>query len=309
MGLFRTHQQSPASSQSGVRILGIAVRAHWSTALFGLFVAWNLVFLLIPQFVEESSALARAVVGVLGAAGLAGSIVAHEFGHALRARHHGVDTESITLWILGGVARLRTEPQTPRAAAEIAVAGPIVSVVLGLAFGVMAVALGLVSQLPLVVVMLAYLALANLGLAIFNMIPALPLDGGRALHAWTWHRNGDREKATISAAVWGRRFGMGMVGFGVLQLLAGGFGFFSILLGAFLMGQAKAEDRRARQIIALRSRPNPGSMGEAFGRAVAALLGGRTDAEAGPAGPTHLPLVGAHADDQSVIDVQLVRQD
>lgn len=311
------HSPSPKAANAqpsaggGLTVLGIPVRAHWSMAVFAVFVAWNLAWLLLPQFVAESSNGARAIIGLLGAVGLAGSILAHEFGHALRARRHGVETESISLWLLGGVARLKSEAPSPRAGAEIALAGPAVSVGLGVALGAMTLGLVALGLSPLLVVLFGYLAIANLGLAAFNMIPALPLDGGRVLHAWKWHKGGDREVATIDAAVWGNRFGWLLAGFGVVQLLAGGFGFFSVLLGGFLIRAAKAEERRARHLISIRNRRPASSLGEFVGRAFSALLSGRPAATTGPSGPNTFPLIntGARADIGSIIDVDLVRQD
>ena len=238
------------------RISGIPVGLHWSLLVFGVVVATNLAGFFFPTFAPGASSAVLLAAGAIAAALLSLSILAHEFGHALVARHHGVGTNGITLWMLGGVARLTGEPRTPRHAFDIAVAGPLVSVAIAAAAGLSAVVSAVVGLPTLVVAVLGYLGAVNLGLAVFNMLPALPLDGGRALQAWKWHRNGDREVATVEAAQIGRRVAQGMIGLGMLQLFLGaGNGLWTAALGLFVLWQANGERRRAERIIAARNRP------------------------------------------------------
>ncbi len=238
------------------RIKDIPVGLHWSLFVFGAVVATNLARFLFPTFAPGAGAGVLLIAGVAAAALLAVSILAHEFGHALMARHHGVGTNGITLWMLGGVARLNGEPRTPRHAFNIAVAGPLVSVGVAVAAGLSAVIAAVVGLPALVVAVLGYLGVVNLGLAVFNMLPALPLDGGRALQAWKWHRNGDREVATVEAAQIGRRVAQAMIGLGMLQLFLGaGNGLWTAALGLFVLFQANGERKRAERIIAARNRP------------------------------------------------------
>jgi len=238
------------------RIAGIRVGLHWSVAIFAAFISWNLATLYFPEFAPGHSGAVYALSGFIAAVLLAGSILAHELGHSLVALRHGVPIRSITLWLMGGVAHMGREAATPRQACEIAAAGPAVSVAVAFAAGLSAVGAAMVGFGALTVATLGYLALVNAGLALFNLIPALPLDGGRILHAWKWHRGGDREVATVDAARIGRLFGFAIIGFGLFQLLAStGSGLWSILLGFFVLGQAGAERRRAERRIALRNRP------------------------------------------------------
>lgn len=238
------------------RIRGIPVGLHWSLFVFAAVVATNLAGFFFPTFAPGLGRGLYLAAGAVAALLLAASILAHEFGHALVARRHGVGTNGITLWLLGGVARLTAEPRTPRHAFDIAVAGPLVSVALAAAAGTSAVVGAVVGLPTIVVATLGYLGIVNLGLALFNMLPALPLDGGRALQAWKWHRNGDREVATVEAAGIGRRIGQGIIGIGMLQLLmGGGNGLWTAALGLFVLVQANGERRRAERVIAARNRP------------------------------------------------------
>lgn len=238
------------------RFRGISIGLHWSVAIFAAFISWNLARIYFPAFAPGHSGGTYLAAGLIAATLLAGSILAHELGHALVAIRHGIGINGITLWLMGGVARLESEARTPRHAFEIAAAGPAVSFAVALGSAVAAGFSSFIGLGALVTATLGYLALVNVGLGVFNLIPALPLDGGRILHAWKWHKGGDREVATVDAAKIGRLLGMGIVGFGVVQLLTGiGSGLWGILVGLFVMRQAKAERRHAERRIALRQRP------------------------------------------------------
>ncbi|WP_420453731.1 site-2 protease family protein [Ilumatobacter sp.] len=203
------------------RIAGIPVRAHWSVALVAILFGVNL------------AAAFGLAAGALAVVAFFVSILAHELGHALVARRHGVGTDGIDLWALGGVARLDREPPSPRADGLIAVAGPFVSLVIGGA--TFAVAVALRSNV------LAWLGAINLLLAVFNMLPGSPLDGGRVLRAVRWARTGDKYRAMRDAANAGRVIGWSMVVVGVALMLNGQFGVFVALTGLFIATNAKAE--------------------------------------------------------------------
>ena len=110
-------------------------------------------------------------------------------GHALVARRLGVNVDGITLWIFGGVARLKGDAATPGIEAKIAIAGPIVSLALAIIFGAATFALDTTSGAPLIEGGCAWLAGSNALLLLFNLVPAFPLDGGRLLRAWLWQRS------------------------------------------------------------------------------------------------------------------------
>lgn len=200
---------------------GIPVRAHWSMALVAALLGANF------------TTLYGLVPGLIATAAFFASILAHEFGHALVARRYAVQTKSIDLWALGGVAHLDREPPTPRADGLIAVAGPTVSLVIAVA------AVGAWVLLPWQV--LALIGLLNGVLAVFNMLPGAPLDGGRVLRAFRWARTGDKYRAMRDAGHAGRVIGWGLTGLGVAMILNGQFGVFVLITGMFIAMNARAE--------------------------------------------------------------------
>jgi Zn-dependent protease len=203
------------------RFSGIPLRAHWSIGFIALLFGVSL-------------ASALGVAGAIVAVTLFfASIVAHELGHALVARRYGVNTESINLWALGGVAHLDREAPTARADGWIAVAGPIVSLVIG------AVLFG--SAFLLSSNVLLWVGSVNVLLAVFNMLPGAPLDGGRVLRAWRWGRHGDRFRAMREAGTAGRVLGWTIGIIGVALMLYGRPGIFIALVGAFIAMNARAE--------------------------------------------------------------------
>ncbi|MDD7939552.1 site-2 protease family protein [Actinomycetospora lutea] len=237
------------------RIAGFPVAAHWSVlgivALVAVLVARSGMPLLAPGH----GALAYGVAGLAVALLLMVSLLAHEVAHALVARAHGLAVESITLWLLGGTTRLRGEPDRPAAELRIAVVGPLVSGLLAGLFAVVAVVAARLSA-DLVVAVGIELALVNLVLAVFNLLPAAPLDGGRVLRAVLWARGGDRWGAGVTAARAGRGLGAVLVGGGLVLGMTVGFdGLWLALVGWFIGLAAGAEERRARQARALAGVP------------------------------------------------------
>jgi len=170
--------------------------------------------------------------------------LSHEMGHSVIARHLGVTVDGITLWIFGGVARLRGDAGSPGAEAKIAIAGPIVTLALAILFGVVTFALDATAGPPLIEGACAWLAGSNALLLLFNLIPAFPLDGGRLLRAWLWQRRGDRYRATSTAARLGRICAFLMIGLGLtlLFLQAALSGLWLIFLGWFLLSAARSEE-------------------------------------------------------------------
>ncbi len=211
---------TPGSIRLGT-YAGIPVRAHWSMAIVAL---WFGVLLTADMGI---------VGGVLATVAFFASILAHEFGHAMVARHYGVETQSIDLWALGGVARLDRESPTPRADGLIAVAGPAVSLLLGV--------VGLGASFALRSDVLFWVGFVNVVLAVFNMLPGAPLDGGRVLRAVRWARTGNKYRAMRDAGNAGRVLGWGMVGVGFVLMLNGQFGVFFMITGLFVALNARAE--------------------------------------------------------------------
>lgn len=226
------------------RFRGIEVRAHWSLAVVAWLLTWSLATSVFPSLVPDHTDEAYWVAAGLTALAFLAGLLAHEMGHSIVAQRHGLGVRSITLWLFGGVARLESEPADPRAALRVAAAGPAVSV----ALGITGVAAALGAGDTLVGAALLWFGSMSLLLAIFNLLPAFPLDGGRIYQAWIWRRTGDRGGATRRAAGAGRVIGAGMIGLGLLEALAGGLlgGLWLVMLGWFLREAGQAEVTHSR---------------------------------------------------------------
>jgi Zn-dependent protease len=226
------------------RIAGIEVGLHWSLAIVFLLIVWTLAGQVLPSVVPDQPQYAYWLVSVLAAVLFFVSLLAHEMAHALVARRVGVKVDGITLWLFGGVARLRGDAANPGTEVKIAIAGPVVSFGLAVLLGVTTFALDATSGPPLVEGGVAWLAATNATLLLFNLIPAFPLDGGRLLRAWLWKRSGDRYRATSDAARLGRFFAFLLMGLGVLSLVVYGAlsGFWLLVLGWFVMSAARSQE-------------------------------------------------------------------
>lgn len=225
---------------------GIDIGVHWSIGVIAFLLVSSLSGTILPDSAPGYSSGAYLFGGLVMAAVFLASIVAHEMGHSLVARRNGIDVRGVTLFALGGVASLESEPTRPGVAARVALAGPAVSVVIALATVAAALGLSAVGSSTLLVAGLIWLGVINGSLAVFNMLPAFPLDGGRVWHAILWWRKGDRLEATVSAARLGRWIGWSLVLFGFWQFSRGGPGLWLALIGWFIVGAAKAESIRAR---------------------------------------------------------------
>lgn len=218
------------------KLLGFSVRIDLSWVVIAALVTWTLAAGYFPFLYEGLSPAAYWAMGAAGALGLFVSIIIHEFSHSLVARRYGLPITGITLFIFGGVAEMSEEPDSPKTEFLMAIAGPIASVVLaGLFYGLYVLAEGAGLPVPLVGVA-GYLALINLVVAVFNMIPAFPLDGGRVLRAGLWHLRGSVREATRLAAKIGGGFGLALILLGAFTVITGNFisGLWWVLIGFFL---------------------------------------------------------------------------
>ena len=178
------------------------------------------------------------------------SIFLHEYAHAFVARMEGVDVLEIVLHPFGGLARLRREPDTPRAEFRIAIAGPAASFLLAVLFLAL-MALASWGGLGVLALLLFLLGMLNFTLAVFNLFPGYPLDGGRVLRAYLWRRGKDLNEATILTGRSGQIIAAGLIFFGVaVAVTQDGFinGFWSILVGLFLYDAASGIIREVRQL-------------------------------------------------------------
>ena len=229
------------------RIAGIPVGASWSALLIALLIAWSLGGQLLPAQVPGLVPAAYWLAGAAGAVLFLGSLLAHEVGHALVARRAGLRVRGITLWLLGGVAQLEDEPASPGDELRVAIVGPAVSLALAVGFGLAAAALSLAGVPTLAVVLAAWLALGNAALAVFNLLPAAPLDGGRVLRGLLWRRHGNRVRASVTATRAGVWVGAGLIAYGLLGAFTGwGIGtLWTALVGWFLVTAARQERDQA----------------------------------------------------------------
>lgn len=225
------------------RIHGIPVGAHWSVLMIGALLTQLLAANVLPAANPGRPAAAYWVAGGSTALVFLASLLAHESAHALVAQRRGVRVRRITLWLLGGIAEFAEEPATARDEFRIAVAGPLASAAVAVAGAGAAVALTGVAD-PLVTTALVWLAASNGVIAVFNLLPGAPLDGGRVLRALLWRRGGDRERATRRAAAAGRVLGTVLALLGVVEVVFGELGgLWLMLLGWFLVAAATAELR------------------------------------------------------------------
>lgn len=248
------------------RALGIPIRVHASWFLIFLLVTWTLATGYLPEELPGLSPTRYWAMGGVAALLLFLSVLLHELGHSYVALRYCIPIERITLFIFGGVAHMRKEAPTPRAEFLIAVAGPIVSFVLGaVCFGLAALAelIQPPRDLDGVVMLGALLGMVNLQLGLFNLIPGFPLDGGRVLRAGLWAWGKDFYRATKQAAVVGLGFGL-LLGVLGLTVLVGALmgkldssmasnGSWVVFIGIFLFAAALASRRQAsfRQTLAM----------------------------------------------------------
>ena len=224
------------------RLAGIPISIHPLWLVIVALITWSLGSTYYPDQVSGIAPVAAYALGLVSALLLFASILLHELGHAVVARRYGLEIEGIELWLLGGVAKIKGSAHRAEDELRFALAGPGVTVVIAAVFG-LAVALLPASAPDALVAVLAYQALINTAILVFNMLPAFPLDGGRVLRGILWQRTGDYERATTRAARVGRGFGYGMVGLGVLGVFAGAPGLLWLgLIGLFLIFAGKAEE-------------------------------------------------------------------
>jgi Zn-dependent protease len=229
-------------------LFGFSVRANSSWLLLFALLVWSLSTGFFPAQYPDAPQALYWLLGLVGTLGLFFSLLFHEFSHSMVARARGMEISGITLFLFGGVSELTDEPPDPRTEFEITVVGPLSSLVLSAVFSVIGGGLQALGAPGPWAGLFGYLAAVNLILAVFNLFPGFPLDGGRLLRAWLWKRNGDLVAATHTAARVGQGFGFALMAAGAFLLIAGGAlgGFWWILIGFFVVGAAKSVDQQTR---------------------------------------------------------------
>lgn len=220
-------------------IWGIPVGLHPSWFIIFFLLTWSLSTGYFPREYGGLSLVSHIILGVLTTVLFFASVLAHELGHSFIALRNKIPVKGITLFIFGGVAQITEEPKSPGAEFRIAIAGPLVSLALAALFGI---AFILDQAIPYLAAPSAYLMRINFILAVFNLIPGFPLDGGRVLRAFVWWWNKDFHKATKVASFTGQVVAFGFIGFGILSIVRGDFlnGAWLAFIGWFLQNAAAA---------------------------------------------------------------------
>jgi len=230
---------------------GIKVTVDWSW-----FIVLFIVILYMADFFERllgEGGTTPFLLALLSAIGFFGSILLHEFGHAVVAMRNGIGISSIQLWIFGGMARMDREADTPGTELKVALAGPAVTALIAIALGGVGIAasgwngfeeavlLESRSDVSGLMALVAWLVTINLLVLVFNLLPAYPMDGGRVAKALAWYRSGNRNQATRFAANLGRVFGYVFIGGGIALAFTGAVftGIWLALVGMVINGSAR----------------------------------------------------------------------
>jgi Zn-dependent protease/CBS domain-containing protein len=229
-------------SISLIKLFGFEVKLDLSWLILGLLITWTLAQGVFPYYYEDFETSTYWLMGIGGAIGLLVSIVFHELWHSLIARRFGLPMKGITLFIFGGVAEMSEEPPSPKAEFFMSAAGPLSSIILGgVLFGIWFLLEGTGFSPPILGV-INYLAIINLILAGFNLLPAFPLDGGRILRSILWAAKDNLKWATQIASKIGNGFGVALMLIGIFSFILGNIigGVWMFVIGLFLRGASQS---------------------------------------------------------------------
>jgi len=222
------------------KLSGFEVKIDLSWLLLALLITWTLAAGFFPTLYPDLAPKTYWWMGLTGALGLFLSIILHEFSHSIIARRYGMPIRGITLFIFGGVAEMEEEPPSAKSEFWMAIAGPIASFALSFVFYLLMIIAEFLSLPTSIIGVIYYLSYINLILAIFNLLPAFPLDGGRMLRAAIWKWKNNLVYATRISSQIGSWFGLLLIVLGILGIIQGNFigGMWWLLIGAFLRGAA-----------------------------------------------------------------------
>ncbi len=219
------------------RIFGIDIYVDSSWFLIFILFTWILAANYFPQKYTDWSRGLHWLIGIITSLLIFASVLIHELAHSVVALKQGERVKNITLFILGGVAQISEEPKKPSRELIMALVGPLTSLSLGVVFFILSVFLRGTSE-PLTAVV-SYLALINIVLAFFNLLPGFPMDGGRVLRAIIWQITANLRKATSIASKTGQGFAFFLIFLGILQVLRGNLsGLWLVFIGWFLHSAA-----------------------------------------------------------------------
>ncbi len=226
------------SSLKLFKIFGIEIRLDYSWFIVFALFSYYFGFFYFPEVLPSVSKGMLALITIVTVLLFFASVLVHEMSHSLVARSKGIPVERITLFLFGGMAQIEKEPETPFNEFIMAIAGPAASIVLGIFFGI----IWFFSRgYAPVEEPFRYLALINMILAVFNLLPGYPLDGGRVLRSIIWKSTGNFERATFIASTAGRILGFMMIAAGVFFIFMGNFsGLWLAFIGWFLQSSAQS---------------------------------------------------------------------
>jgi len=235
----------PGSLRIG-SIAGINLYVHVSWLIILVLLSWSLATGWFATLYPGWSPLTYWVVSILAALFLFVSVLLHELSHSLVARARGLPVNSIVLFIFGGVSNIEQEPRRPGVEFQMAFVGPLTSLVLGGISYLLLLAIGQ-GRSPLAAI-LAYLAISNVLLGIFNLLPGFPLDGGRVLRSILWATSGSLKTATRIATLVGQVVAYLLILFGIWLLFSGSFlsGLWLGFIGWFLLNGSQAANQRVQ---------------------------------------------------------------
>ncbi len=222
------------------KVAGIQVAIDYSWLIVFALILWSLASGYFPAQYPGYSTSSYWLVGLVATILFFASVLTHELCHAAMGNRLGEEVHRITLFIFGGMAELEHEPRSGIDELKIATVGPLSSLVMAGIFWLIARGVAGALATALWKSVFSYLAFVNLALALFNLLPGFPLDGGRLLRAALWMRWGDLRRATAAAADWGNTIAWGLIAFGALEIFAGGLigGLWLIFIGLFLRSAA-----------------------------------------------------------------------
>lgn len=216
------------------QVVGVPLRMHWSMPLLVILFAYGLGRQTLPAWTPGRSDAVYTFASAVGAVLLMGSLLLHETAHAATARRKKIAVQDVTLWALGGMTRMG-RPQTAAVAFAVAVSGPLTSLAIGGAALGAGIGLHAMSGWAVPAAVLVWLGWANLFLGAFNLLPAAPLDGGRAVQALLWWRTGDRDRADRAASRSGQVMGGLLMAFGWISFVRGvPGGLWLVFVGLFI---------------------------------------------------------------------------
>jgi Zn-dependent protease len=235
-------------------IFGFEIRIDLSWFIILFLIIWSFSVAVFPQALPGLTTTTYLIMGISGALVFFASLLAHELSHSLVAKAKGIEVEGITLFVFGGIARTKSEATSPGDEFQIAGVGPLASFVIAALLWGSARVWTIAGGGEEVAIVLDYLGFLNLVLAVFNLLPGFPLDGGRVFRSIVWKVTGSLDRATKVATTGGRWLGWVLIGLGILQVFQGLTmpGLWMVFIGWFLRNAAESsyQQHRIRDVLA-----------------------------------------------------------